>query len=191
MRQADAELRRLRAEIALPAIPADRGFLLRLPEGADVDQLVHALGVELVAETEEGLMLVSSVDLQFTELEEILREFETGTGGLVAGSSLLDIYERPDDQRRLKSILAPEVYLQWPLADLTTYVFDLGIQTATSYEGRDVAVGETEKGRIKRGIFAASRNATQRGMESGQHRMGRKCRCARERTESVHTKLWG
>ena len=33
MRQADAELRRLRAQMGLPAIPADRGFLLRLPEG--------------------------------------------------------------------------------------------------------------------------------------------------------------
>ena len=132
MRHSDEELRRLRAEMGLPGIPADKGFLLKLPEGMDVDQLVRALGVELVAETEEGLMLVSSVDLQFTKLEEVLRQFETGTGGLVAGSSLLDIYEQPDDQRRLKNILAPEVFALWPLVDATTYTFDLGIQTATS-----------------------------------------------------------
>jgi len=132
MRHSDEELRRLRAEMGLPGIPADKGFLLKLPEGMDVDQLVRALGVELVAETEEGLMLVSSVDLDFTKLEEVLRQFETGTGGLVAGSSLLDIYEQPDDQRRLKNILAPEVFALWPLADATTYTFDLGIQTATS-----------------------------------------------------------
>lgn len=132
MRQFDDQLRKLRTQHSLPAVPADKGFLLRLPEGVDVDQLVRALGVELVAETEEGLMLVSSVDLQFTKLEEVLREFETGAGGLVAGSSLLDIYEQPDDQRRLKSILAPEIFGQWPLADATTYTFDLGIQTATS-----------------------------------------------------------
>ena len=72
------------------------------------------------------------MDLQFTRLEEVLRQFETGTGGLVAGSSLLDIYEKPDDQRRLQNILAPEVLILWPLADATTYTFDLGIQTATS-----------------------------------------------------------
>ena len=130
MRQADAELRRLRAEMGLPAIPADRGFLLRLPEGVDVDQLVRALGVELVAETEEGLMLVSSVDLEFSKLEEVLKEFETGVGGLVAGSSLLDIYEKLDDERRLQNILSPEI--QWPLELDTTYTFDLGMQTATS-----------------------------------------------------------
>ena len=41
MRQSDEELRRLRAEMGLPAIPADKGFLLKLPEGVDVDQLVR------------------------------------------------------------------------------------------------------------------------------------------------------
>lgn len=132
MRQADEELRRLRAEMGLPVIPADRGFLLRLPEGVDVDSLVRALGVELVAETEEGLMLVSSVNLEFTKLEEVLKDFEAGTGGLVAGSSLLDIYDQPNDERRLKNILAPEILAIWPLDNATIYTFDLGIQTATS-----------------------------------------------------------
>jgi hypothetical protein len=132
MRQADAELRRLRAEMGLPVIPADRGFLLRLPEGLDVDQLVRALGVELVAETEEGLMLVSSVDLQFAKLEEVLGQFEMGERGGGSAASLLDIYEKPDDQRRLQNILATEVLTLWPLADATIYTFDLGIQTATS-----------------------------------------------------------
>ncbi|MBI4327414.1 MAG: S8 family peptidase [Chloroflexi bacterium] len=132
MRQYDDQLRKLRAEHGLPAIPADKGFLLKLPEGVDVDPLVRALGVELVAETEEGLMLVSSVDLQFTKLEEVLSEFEAGVGGLVAGSSLLDIYEQPDDERRLRNILAPEIFALWPLADASTYIFDLGIQTAAS-----------------------------------------------------------
>lgn len=132
MRRYDEDARRFREEHGLPAIPADRGFLLKLPEGGDVDSLVKALGVELVAETEQGLMLVSSVGLQFEKLEQVLTEFETGTGGIVAGSSLLDIYEKPDDERRLRNILAPEIFPLWPLADSTTYTFDLGIQTAAS-----------------------------------------------------------
>jgi hypothetical protein len=132
LRRSDEELRRLRAEIGLPAIPADKGFLLRLPEGVDVDELVRALGIELVAETEEGLMLVSSVDLLFTKLEEVLKQFELGERGGGRGASLLDIYDRPDDPGRLKSILTPEILPQWPLVDATSYTFDLGIQTATS-----------------------------------------------------------
>lgn len=132
MRKADAELRRLRAEIGLPAIPADRGFLLRLPEGVNVEALVRSLGVELVAETENGVMLVSSIDVQFSKLEEVLQQFEAGAGAIVAGSSLLDIYEKPDDPRRIEEILAPEVLALWPLENDTAYTFDLGIQTATS-----------------------------------------------------------
>lgn len=136
MRQSDEEILRLRTEMGLPTIPADRGFLLRLPEGVDVDSLVRALGVELVAETEEGVMLVSSVNLEFTKLEEVLKEFEAGTGSLVAGSSLLDIYEKPDDTRRLQNILSPELLGIWPLDNATIYTIDLGIQTATS--SRDI-----------------------------------------------------
>jgi len=128
----DEVLRQSRVENGLPAIPADRGFLLRLPEGIDVDQLVRALGVELVAETNEGLMLVSSVDLKFAKLEVVLRDFETGKGGVIAGSNLLDIYDKQDDPRRLQKILAPEILVLWPLVDATIYTFDLGIQTATS-----------------------------------------------------------
>ncbi len=132
MRQSEVDICRLRAEQGLPTIPADRGFLLKLPEGADVDSLIKALGVELVSETEQGFMLVSSVDLQFTRLEEVLRNFEAGEGGLVAGSSLLDIYEKKDDERRLRNILSQEVLSLWPLSDASIYIFDLGIQTATS-----------------------------------------------------------
>lgn len=132
MRRYDEQLRRLRQEQGLPEIPADKGFLLELPEGIDADALVKALGVELVAETEEGLMLVSSASLQFERLEQVLSEFEAGTGSVVAGSSVLDIYDKPDDERRLRNILAPEIFALWPLDDATIYTFDLGIQTAAS-----------------------------------------------------------
>lgn len=132
MRNYDDEVRRLRAEVGLPAIPPDRGFLLKLPEGVEVEALIKALGVELVAETEHGLMLVSSVGLELSKLEEVLKAFETGAGSITAGSSLQDIVWRPDDDRRLRELLSPEVFALWPLANDTTYVFDLGIQTATS-----------------------------------------------------------
>jgi len=132
IRQIEDDVRRQRQEKGLPPIPADKGFLLKLPEGVDVEAIAKALGVELVAETEEGLMLVSSEDIAFAKLEEVLAEFETGTGSLVAGSSILDIYEQPDDERRLRNILAPEVLELWPFTDKDSYTLDLGIQTASS-----------------------------------------------------------
>ena len=161
MRQSNEELRRLRVEMGLPAIPADKGFLLKLPEGVDVDQLVRALGVELVAETEEGLMLVSSADLEFTKLEEVLRQFEVGERGGGSGASLLDIYEQPNDARRLKNILAPEILGMWPLDNAIIYTFDLGIQTATST--RDVKWPPVKKKKTESEQEFLQRRETERG----------------------------
>jgi hypothetical protein len=132
MRKADqAEQFRREAE-QLPPIPAERGFLLRLPEGADVEALVRSLGVELVAETEEGIMLVSSADLEYTRLYQVLTDFGGGVGSTTAGSSLLDVYTQRDDARKLDEILAPEVRALWPFDATESYIFDIAIQTATS-----------------------------------------------------------
>ena len=132
MRQADAVTLRQRAEQHLPPIPAERGFLLRLPEGADVESIVRSLGVELVAETEQGIMLVSTSDLSYATLYQVLEEFGAGVGGVTGGSSLLDIYEQRDDRRKLEEIFAPEVLALWPFDIAITFVFDISIQTATS-----------------------------------------------------------
>jgi hypothetical protein len=99
MRQTDEAEQLRREAVNLPPIPAERGFLLRLPEGADVESLVRALGVELVAETEEGLMLVSADDLEYTTLYQVLNDFGGGVGSTTAGSSLLDVYTQRDDAR--------------------------------------------------------------------------------------------
>jgi len=132
MRQTD-EAEQLRRDAEnLPPIPAERGFLLRLPEGADVEALVRALGVELVAETEAGLMLVSSDDLEYTKLYQVLNDFGGGVGSTTAGSSLLDVYTQRDDARKLDEILAPEVRALWPFDATGSYTFDIAIQTATS-----------------------------------------------------------
>lgn len=130
--QADETYSHQRSESGMPPIPAERGFLLRLPEGADVEGITRALGVELVAETEEGIMLVSTSDLSYARLYRVMEEFGTGAGSTTAGSSLLDIYEERDDRRKLEEILSPEIFTLWPFADAATFVFDLAIQTATS-----------------------------------------------------------
>ncbi|MCX6968506.1 MAG: S8 family peptidase [Verrucomicrobia bacterium] len=121
----------VRLEENLPHIPADTGFLLRIPEKTDVDALSHALGLELVAETEEGLMFVSTSDLSFPKLSQVLEHFAAGTGGGSA-LSVLDIYHKSDDPNRLKNILSPDVYSLLPLKDKQQYIFELGLQTASS-----------------------------------------------------------
>ena len=132
VREEDGVTRQTRVEQQLPPIPADKGFLIRLPEGIDIEVITKALDVELVAETEKGFILVSSKDISFEKFERVMEEFGSGTGSVVAGSSVLDIYDKPDDSRRIENILAPELLEKWPLSDSETYIFDLGIQTAQS-----------------------------------------------------------
>lgn len=113
----------------LPAVDAGAGFVMRIPDGADPDAFAHALGVELVAETEGGFMLVATEDLSFQRLEQVLTEFAGATGG-GAAASLLDVFESPDDPHRIEKILTPEVLKLWPFNDDQEYVFDLSIQNA-------------------------------------------------------------
>ncbi len=132
IREEDVTTRQERIEKELPPIPADKGFLIRLPEGVDIESITKALGVELVAETEGGFILISSEDILFKEFEEVMEKFGAGNGSVVAGSSVLEIYGDPDDKNRLESMLAPEILDEWPLIDDKIYTFDVGIQTASS-----------------------------------------------------------
>ena len=176
MRVADEDVLRRRAERNLPIIPAERGFLLRLPEGADADAIARALGVELVAETAEGVMLVSTNDLSYLKLYQVLEEFGTGAGSLTAGSSLLDIYEERDDRRRLEELLAPEVLAQWPFDNAATFIFDLAIQTATST--RDMQWPRVSRNpkdnyvaRLEAARLAARMEAEDRWLENAEERV--------------------
>ncbi len=124
----NAEVRRA---TGLPELQG-KGFLLRVPEGTDVDALAHYLGVELVAETESGLMFAATETLDLKRLEEVLSLFETGTDGGGGASSVLDVFYQPDDERKLAEQLVGRVKEIWPFEDNTLYTFDLGIQTAAS-----------------------------------------------------------
>jgi hypothetical protein len=123
------ELERRKLE-GLPAVPAGAGFVMRIPDGADPDAFAHALGVELVAESDGGFMLVASENLSFERLEEIITKFERGSAGGGAAAALLDVFESPDTPHRIERVLAPDVLRLWPFTDDQEYVFDVSIQTA-------------------------------------------------------------
>jgi hypothetical protein len=119
-----------RRQAGLPAVDAGVGFVMRIPAGADPDHFAHALGVELVAETDGGFMLVASEDLTFQRLDEILAKFERGSAGGGAAAALLDVFESPDAPHRIERLLTPDVLQLWPFQENQEYVFDVSIQTA-------------------------------------------------------------
>lgn len=114
----------------LPAVDAGVGFVMRIPDGADPDEFAHKLGVELVAETDGGFMLVATEDLSFQKLEEVLAAFAANQRGGGAAASLLEVFETRDDIHRIERLLAPDVRQMWPFTDDQEYILDLSIQTA-------------------------------------------------------------
>ncbi|MCF6313690.1 MAG: S8 family peptidase [Verrucomicrobiales bacterium] len=125
------EIQEKRLTENLPDLPAGEGLLIRLPERAEIESITRPLGMELVAETEDGFMLVATEDISFSSIYELLEEFENGEK-LVAGSSLLEIQGGSSDLQRLKLILTEAALELWPLKNRAIYTFDLGVQTAES-----------------------------------------------------------
>jgi len=120
-----------RRATGLPEIQG-KGFLLRVPEGTDVDALAYALGVELVAETESGLMFAATDTMDLDRVAEVLSLFEIGSEGGGKAAEVLDVFYQADDARKLAELLVGRVGKMWPFEDNTVYTFDLGIQTASS-----------------------------------------------------------
>lgn len=109
-----------------------KGFLLRVPDGTDVDALAYALGVELVAETENGLMFAASETIEVEKLAEVLSMFERDIRGGGSAASILEVFHQKDDRRKLAEMLTGHTIDLWPFKDDVVYTFDLGIQTAAS-----------------------------------------------------------
>ena len=124
----DAEARRAEG---LPEITG-KGFLIRVPEGTDVDALAYSLGIELVAETESGLMFAASDSLDFDRLEQVLAQFEINVIGGGVAATIFGVFHEKDDERKLAELLIGRIHDLWPFEDGTIYTFDLGIQTARS-----------------------------------------------------------
>lgn len=116
----------------LPQIDAGTGFLLQIPDQVDPDQLAHNLGLELVAESDDGFIFVATKDIELARLKEVVSKFDDSQFGGGAAAFVIDVFESPNDPHRLDRLLTPEVKALWPLNDNQEYIFDLAIQTAES-----------------------------------------------------------
>ncbi len=121
-----------RAERGLPPIVGGVPFLLRIPERAEelLLRLERDYGVQVVAQYDEGFLLVASEDVTLSAFQTLTTEFENEIHGATSVASILEIYDDDRTDDRLKRILAPEVYSIWPLVDANIYIFDVSIQTA-------------------------------------------------------------
>ncbi len=152
----------------LPQVPADTGFLIRIPHGNDVDQMAHELELELVAETPDGFMLVSTEDLAFGKIEAVLAKFEAEKGGSIAAQAL-QIYDDPADNSRLEQILGEDVFGIWPFPEKKLYIFDLSFQTGTSLKSIKLPIIRKRKAETEEQFASRKREARDSAYEKASN----------------------
>jgi hypothetical protein len=121
-----------RAQKGLPPIPGGIPFLLRIPERSEelLYRLEKDFGVTIVAQFNEGFLMVASEDITLAKFQQITTEFENEVHGATAMASILDVYDDGRSDDRLQKILSPELVAIWPLVDTNLYILDVSIQTA-------------------------------------------------------------
>lgn len=121
-----------RMQQGLPEIPGGVPFLVRIPERSEdlLYRLEKDFGITVVAQCDEGFLMVASQDVALTAFHQISVEFENEKQGATAMASVLDVYDDGRSDERLKRILSPELQAIWPLVDTNIYILDISIQTA-------------------------------------------------------------
>ncbi len=132
-----------RSARGLPNLPAGRPLLLLVDDTVDIDFLRSAFGFEIVAEEEDGYIIVATEDIDFTELEEILNKFLTSSRGGGSAAKLYNLIESTDE--RLQRILSDTLLAEWPkVKDTDNLVLDISIsfvgpEPITDFPPRDGA----------------------------------------------------
>lgn len=118
-----------RAAQGLPPIPGGTPFLVKVTDGQMLEFLAEKLGLEVVAEYEDGFVVVAATDLDFKLLKDMVASFTQEEWGSTQTANLLTVYD--DASRdRLEKVLAPTLLAQWPFADDAILVLDVSVQTA-------------------------------------------------------------
>lgn len=126
------EQKAVREKEGLPEIAAGVPFLLQIPDEDDemVAFLSRNLGLELVAEYDEGYVIVSTEELDLQKLIDLTNDFISSERGSGQMARILEIDPEPLSDKRLARILDEEIQSNWPLDDSQTYVLDISIEVA-------------------------------------------------------------
>lgn len=116
---------------ALPAIPKDIPILLQVDPGLDLDALREKFSFEIVAEQEEGYVIVASKDIQITPFLEMLEGFAVEVHGSATIAQVHRLFDDPAQTDRLGRILSERLMAEWgSISDEQVYIVDIGIACA-------------------------------------------------------------
>ena len=119
----------------LPVIQEGVPVLLKVDPGLDLDVLRDKFAFEIVAEQEEGYVIVASRDIQLGPFVEMVNAFSVRIHGSATVASVHTVFDDPSQQDRLRRILSERLFNEWStIHDEQFYVLDIGVSCTGTQE---------------------------------------------------------
>lgn len=112
----------------LPVLPAGKPILVEVDPGLDLDVLRDKFDFEIVAEQEEGFVLVASEDIDLTAFTQMVNAFAVQVRGSAKVAEVHRLYDDPDHTDRVQRVLSEGLFRLWPnIPADRQFVVDVGV----------------------------------------------------------------
>jgi hypothetical protein len=112
----------------LPVLPAGKPLLVQVDPGLDLDVLRDKFDFEIVAEQEEGFVLVASEDIDLTEFTRMVTNFAVQIHGSATVAKVHKLYDDPHQTDRVQRILSDGLFAIWPnIPEDRAFVVDVSV----------------------------------------------------------------
>lgn len=119
----------------LPIIPAGIPILIQVDPSLDLDVLRERFAFEIVAEQEEGYVIVASEDIEIAPFVAMVNGFAVQVRGSASIAQVHRLFDDPNQTDRLRRILSDRLLADWAtVADDKTYIVDIGIACTGTLE---------------------------------------------------------
>lgn len=119
----------------LPVIPQGVPVLLQIDPGLDLDLLREKYAFEIVAEQEEGYVIVASEEIDLSTFVKMVNAFAVQAHGSATVASIHKLFDDPTQADRLRRILSDRLFESWAkVSDSQLYVVDIGIACTGTQE---------------------------------------------------------
>lgn len=119
----------------LPVLPAGKPILVKVDPGLDLDVLRDKFDFEIVAEQEEGFVLVASEDIDLAAFSAMVRQFADGVHGSGKIAEVHKLYDDPNQYDRVARILSDGLFKHWPnVPEDRVFVIDVSVACTGTHE---------------------------------------------------------
>ena len=128
-------VRKQREDLHLPPLPPGVPLLVRVDEGLNLDDLRRNFDFEIVAEQEDGYVIVASSDIDLSAFRSMIDAFSRQVRGSATIASVHQLFSDPHQTDRLSRILSDQLQLAWPhIKDDAVFTVDVGIACTGTIE---------------------------------------------------------